>query len=150
MWGLQELPFPEPVSWLAWTPATSAFLALAALALAWWGWRRVRAWRGAAYRRDALARLRALERAPGGLAEVPSLLRATALSAFPRDEIASLRGEAWKGFLNRTGGGFDDEAGAWLDRLPYQPDAADAVPADVAARLIHASRRWIRIHRAEP
>ncbi len=148
MWGLKELPLPEPASWL---PATPGWLVVGAIVLAivgWLAWRRWRAWQRERYRREALARIEAMRGAVGALAELPLVLRTTALAAFPRDEVASLRGDDWVTWLNRNGARFEPADAEWLDCLPYDASAADRLPADMAARLLEASRAWVRSHRA--
>lgn len=148
MWGLKELPLPEPVSWF---PATPGWLAVGAfvLALAVWGAVRARRrWQRQRYRREALRRLEHMRTEPGALAELPLVLRATALSAFPREEVASLRGRAWVAWLNANGGRFEPADSEWLDRLPYADGAVTDLEADVAARLLTASRHWVERHDA--
>lgn len=148
MWGLKELPLPEPVSMV---PATAGWLVVAAGvvallgALGWWRWR---VWQRKRYRREALRRLDAIEAERNAFRDLPLVLRMTALAAFPRDEVASLTGEAWVSWLNRNGGRFDPNVAGLLDRLPYDPEAATEVSAQVAAALLGASRAWVEGHRA--
>ena len=149
MWGLKELPLPEPISWF---PATAGWLVVGAVllailaGLAWWRWR---AWRRERYRRDALVRIDAMRGGAGGaLVELPLVLRSTALAAFPREEVAGLRGGAWVAWLNENGGRFDPADAESLDLLPYDPRAAGHLTSDVAARLVDASRAWVKGHRA--
>lgn len=148
MWGLKELPLPEPVSWL---PATPGWLAVGAVVVAlvgWLLWRRVRAWQRERYRREALARIDAMRSGSAPLRELPTVLRATALAAFPRAEVASLRGSAWIAWLNENGARFEPDDDARLDGLPYEPEAAERLPPEVAARLLRVSRAWVRGHSA--
>ena len=148
MWGLKELALPEPVSWF---PATAGWLVVGAVLLAilgvlvWWRWR---AWQRERYRREALARIDAMRGSAEGLAPLPLVLRATALAAFPRTEVAGLRGGAWVAWLNENGGRFDPADAENLDRLPYDPRAASDLAPDDAVRLVDASRAWVKGHRA--
>ena len=148
MWGLKELPLPEPVSWF---PATAGWLFVGAVllailgGLAWWRWR---AWQRERYRRDALARIDAMRGAAKALALLPLVLRSTALAAFPREEVASLRGRAWVAWLNENGGRFDPADAERLDLLPYDQRVANDLEPDVAARLVDASRAWVKGHHA--
>jgi len=148
MWGLKELPLPEPVSWMPSAPGWWVVGALLLAVVAWLGWRGWRARQRARYRRDALARLDAMGDAPEALAELPLVLRATALAAFPRDEVAGLRGRAWVAWLNGHGGRFEPADADRLDALPYDPRVAGELPRDAAARLIAASRAWVKGHDA--
>ena len=151
---LHDIVVPPPVPW--WPPAPGWWvigtLALVLGAIA--AWRAWTAWRAAAYRRAALAELRALEaRAadPGqreaALRELPALVKRTALAAFPRRVVASLSGAAWLGFLDRTGrtDGFTHGRGQVLGGLAYDPAAAhmDATATDELFRLV---RTWVGTH----
>ncbi len=148
MWGLKELLPPEPISWY---PATSGWLVVFAIVLLVVGWlcrRGLRARQRQRYRREALARVEAMRGAPHTLVELPLVLRAAALAAFPRDEVASLRGSDWVAWLNENGAHLEPGDAEWLDRLPYETNATDLLPADVAARLVDAGCNWVRNHRA--
>jgi hypothetical protein len=144
---LGDIETPPPVSML---PATSAWAVVAALVLALlglglWAWLRHR--RATAYRRAALAELHDLAPAlvaddPAALARLATLLRRTALVAFPRAEVATLAGPDWLAFLARTGADFGP-AGPALAAAPYtRPPAFDGKAA------LAAARRWIRHHHA--
>lgn len=148
MWGLKEMAMPEPISWFPATPGWLVLLAIALMLLGWLGWRRVRAWRRERYRREALARIDALRAAPDRLAELPIVLRATALTAFPREEVASLRGSAWVSWLNENGGRFEPADAECLDRLPYDGRTAASLAPEASARLLAASRAWVKGHHA--
>ncbi len=82
------------------------------------------------------------------LAEIPALLKRTALAVFPRADVAGLSGEAWLGFLDASAGStdFSSGPGRLLADLPYSPAAASP-PADQMRELLKISRRWIRRHR---
>lgn len=100
--------------------------------------------------RDAQARTHA----PNALtpdAAMAVLLKRTALTAYTREQVASLTGPAWFAFLDNTGGTrFSDGLGAALARANYHCDsgsgerAASECIADVANEI----RRWIAQHRA--
>jgi len=148
MWGLKELPLPEPVSWLPATPGWLVVGAILLATLAAFAWLRWRAWQRQRYRREALARIAAIGAGAEALAELPLVLRATALAAFPRDEVASLRGAIWVEWLNENGGRFDLADAECLDLLPYDPDTARDLSPLVATRLVAASRAWVKGHHA--
>lgn len=138
---------PDAVSWLPQTPG-------------WWivlGWslgcglllirhRRRRAAKNR-YRRAAEAELDAIaivsDSDPLHAAEaIAELLKRTALSAFPRDRVATLTGPEWAAFLVRSAGNDESIAAvaARLSEAAYRPDAD-------GRQLIEAARRWIRRHR---
>ena len=121
MWGLKELPLPEPVSWWPQTLGWYILGLLLLLALAWFGWRLWQRYRRNAYRREGLAELDDIATDPEGLRRLPYLLRKSALAAVPRSEVAALRGGDWIAWLNRSAGSelFTDSDGQMLDRLAF-------------------------------
>lgn len=149
--GLQDLAVPPPPSWLppegpGWV--LPGLLLLAALA---WAGRRIGHWRRRTrYRREALAELDALAKAPAGpqaLLAISALLKRTALVAYPREAVASLAGTAWRDFLCASGApGFADAACDPLFESAYR--AHCATDARERAALLGAARQWIRAHRA--
>ncbi len=154
--GLHEIRLPEPVSWLPQTVGWYALLGLVLLALVWWGYARWRQFTANRYRRLALAELTRLagelER-PGQRAQVlcrvPGLLKRTALSAFPRTQVASLTGEKWLAFLDRTmrGKEFAEGPGRLLRELAYMPSShVEKLPKERIAELLGLARRWIERH----
>jgi hypothetical protein len=144
---LGDIAAPPPVSMLpaTWGWAVLAALVLALLALGLRVW--LRHYRATAYRRAALAELRGHAPAltandPVALARLATLLRRTALAAFPRPEVATLAGPDWLAFLARTGADFGP-AGPALAAAPYTTP-----PAFDGAAALAAARRWIRHHHA--
>ncbi len=102
---------------------------------------------------DAQARTKAPDALTpdAALAAMAVLLKRTALTAYAREQVASLTGPAWFAFLDNTGGTrFSDGLGAALARANYHCDsgsgerAASECIADVASEI----RRWIVQHRA--
>ena len=148
MWGLQELPLPDAVGWVPLAPGWYIVLTLAVGLIAWWARRRYLAWRLDAYRRAALVELQQM-RDPESLRVLPQLLRGAALAAFPRAQVASLRGNAWIAWLNGTAGRdlFLDGDAATLDALVYSRDTVQP-SAEETARLRDAASQWMRHHRA--
>lgn len=146
MWGLQELPLPDPI---AYTPQTLGWLivALALIALlAWLAWRWRRAWLRDAWRREAIAQLDAIEADPGRLHELPRILRRSALQVAPRVSVASLRGDAWIAWLNDCAGQpvFAPDDALRLDELAYGGGTQAAGAMQDHRRLIDSGRRWLR------
>lgn len=135
---LEPVPEPTPVS--LWPQTTGwIWLGLALLAAAVWIVRRWRRQRHAnAYRRAALQEIATAGNNPAVVAQI---LRRTALSAFPRSEVAGLHGEDWLSFLDRTygGNGFLQGPGRLLAVAPYAQSVEAADLAPLAAE-------WVRRH----
>jgi hypothetical protein len=100
------------------------------------------------YRRDAMARLEQIAASAGddpsaAAAQIAVLLKQAALAAYPRADVASLYGEDWARFLNKSASNdpLVEEASMRLATASYRPDAD-------GRELVSPARRWIRIHRA--
>jgi hypothetical protein len=150
--GLIDIPLPQPVSlWPQTWPLRIAIAVLLATAIVV-VWRAVHHWRVNRYRRDALAELKRIERtfdpdaAPAEFsARLSTLVRRTALAAFPRETIAPLAGLDWLAFLDRSSSGlqFSCGPGRLLASAPYQSTAPSSAELRSLADLV---RRWIRGH----
>ena len=142
---LQKLePIPEPAPLSLW-PQTAGWiwLGLFLLILLILGVRRwLQCRRANAYRRAALAEIDSAGKDPVVIA---TILRRTALAAFPREQVAALHGESWLQFLDRSygGQGFTQGPGRALTIAPYREDAD-------AAGLQPLVIEWIKQHRVEP
>jgi hypothetical protein len=154
--GLADVVVPDPVSWLpqawGWRVLAGALL-VAAVVLAF---RWVRRYLANRYRREALDECAALEASlesesgrAAALAELAVLLKRTALSAWPRAEVASLSGAAWIDFLRRHGGRarVDEPMARLLDAAEYEPAALASVSTQEAHACARATRNWIECHR---
>ena len=123
---------PAPGWWIVGVAAlaTMAILAVAAIARH----------RRNAYRREALGQLDTVD--PGSISTV---LKRTALAAWPREQVAALTGTAWLAFLDRTGRTtvFTAGDGRHIETLAFGGvvDVASANAARDAARI------WVRGHR---
>ncbi|OIQ94203.1 hypothetical protein GALL_238320 [mine drainage metagenome] len=149
---LRDIHLPAPVSW--WPPAPGWWLLAAILllsALGLYGWQRRR--RRNRWRRIALGeleRLRALQTARQAqpeilLGELSILLRRSALSCFPREQVASLHGERWLAFLDRSlgeGAIFQSGDGHLLTIAPYLKNAA--INESSLLALFALGERWLK------
>lgn len=108
-----------------------------------------RAWQREA--RAELARLRSqmgTVRVSDSLSGVSRLVRRVALAARPREDVASLQGDAWLTVLDDIGGNsqFSNGFGQLLEQGPYQPDPQlddhdlEAL-MDVVAQLIDSAEK---------
>ena len=130
---------PPPVSMAPQTAgwAVLALLVLCGLVYALWTYRDYR--QRNAYRRAALV---ALDGAGDDASAIAAVLRRAALVAYPRSEVASLSGDDWLSFLDRSGrmSGFREGAGRVLVTAPY---AGVGKPAPELSGL---ARTWITKH----
>jgi Ca-activated chloride channel family protein len=147
--GLIDISLPVPIGLWPQTWPLRIVLVMAAAALVSGIWWFIRSWHRNRYRREALAELDRIESATDGAASdtsaaLASLVRRTALAAFPREQVASLAGPAWMAFLDRTAStrDFSEGAGQALEVGAYRP-----APGDPHA-LAGAARRWIKAHHA--
>lgn len=145
--NLNDIVAPAPVGWWPLAPgwyllAVLLLFVLAYLGLHWWlTWRRNR------YRRTALNELHSI--GEQRLRELPALLKRTALTCWPRGQVAALSGPEWHRFLDETAGKtlFTGDAGQTLDQLAYagrsQPELSEAEIKSV----VGAADYWLRNHR---
>ncbi len=140
---LHDIVMPEPV---AMTPQTIGWVVVAAWLAALLIISAVHAglrWRRNRYRREAV---QALDRLRGDKQAAPAIaliVKRTALTAYPRADVAQLYGAEWAAFLRRTVPK-DSKVDRHADELAmaaYRPDID-------AAALIDPARRWVRAHRA--
>jgi hypothetical protein len=154
--NLHEILLPEPVSWMPQTIGWYAVFGIILIVTGWWGYRRLRRFRTNRYRRLALAELTVIERElqqpeirTKALAKIPVLLKRTALSAYPRTDVADLSGEKWLAFLDKTMGGreFREGEGHLLPELAYAPGARISKLSDeMIGKLLELVRLWIKRH----
>lgn len=144
---MHPLVVPQPVAWLPATPGWWVLLSwVAAVVAIFAAHLRTRRQRNR-YRREAGALLDdiagwAADEPSRAAGEIASLLKRTALAAYPRERVAGLHGEAWARFLVASSG--DDKA----IRASADDLAAAAFRPDVDGRkLVAPARRWIRRHR---
>ncbi|MGX2038666.1 DUF4381 domain-containing protein [Methylocaldum sp. MU1018] len=124
---LRDIHLPDPIGW--WPPAIGWWIVLAAslllIAAAAWA---IRRWRQSTVAKLALRELNALHADPTlatteKLKRLSALLRRASLSAYPREDVAGLTGEAWLEWLDRPLGRprFSQGAGRVLLDTPYRP-----------------------------
>lgn len=151
--GIEEVHLPETVSWWPQTIGWKVLGLLLLIAVAYWLSVQAKKWWRNRYRRDALSRLASLEQRADEWQQVvrqlPFLLKATALQAYPRSDVAQLSGTQWLEFLDSQfeGPAFRDGPGQGLLEIAYQPESQWRLSQLDAESLISLSRRWIREHR---
>lgn len=157
--ALKDIHLPEAIA--VWPPALGWWLLCAILLLAlvlglYYG---LKSYRKQAYRRVALKALVQLEqdymRSACSLlndhsleSSLVHLLKRTALSAYPRCDVARLIGDEWLHFMDNKAGmnAFNTELGRHLlaNRFAPQPQRLDA---STASQLLQITKQWIKKHR---
>jgi hypothetical protein len=149
----------EPAATGFWPPAHGVWI-FVGLALLWTVVGGVIAWsryRQNAYRRAGMRELdeiRAGLRTRGGektaILAVSVLLKRVALTAFPREQVASLSGKKWLSFLDATmAGGQFATVGKILSEGVYHPAGGDIdIPTRHVEELCDLAARWIQAHRS--
>lgn len=149
---LHPLREPELIGWWPLAPGWWVLIALLLLVLAataYWLWRR---YQRRAYRRQAERQLAALlstyqddADSKAFVARVNSLLKATALVAYPRRTVAAVSGEQWLALLNDTlaHSGTDHTFTAEFAEAGYRPGP----PATDPEQLHQLALAWIRHHK---
>jgi hypothetical protein len=82
---------------------------------------------------------------------IPELLKRTALSAWPRRDVAALSGTDWHRFLDRTAATdrFCSGTGEILDRFAYGGGKGASAGDDAVAAVFEASEFWLKRHKRE-
>lgn len=145
---MHGLVMPEPVAWLPETPGWWIVLGWLLAVLLLVAWQFIKRRQRNRYRRDALTELKSIAARPElGPAEsaqrIATLLKRTALAAYPREDVAALYGADWAQFLKESAGNDPQVADAadMLAAAAYRPDIDGGV-------MVEPARRWIRLHRA--
>lgn len=155
---LHDVIVPPATPW--WPPAPGWYWVLGVLVVAivvgavklflWWQHNR--------YRREALAEWRRHEAKlndPGqraaALVALVELLKRTALTVFPREQVAALTGPAWHAFLDRTGAtnGFSSGLGGMLENAAYDTRTAGGLQETRVREAAVLVRHWIVHHRVK-
>lgn len=158
--NLNDIIVPEPVPF--WPPApgwTISGLILLSFLIPWLiqAWRRYQA---DSYRREALRQadsIHQLDDPQVQLIRLLDLLKRTALTAYPREQVAALSGEAWWTFLSSksltgqaesiTGeADFSPAFRQQLDDVLYNPAAARETSKQVSEQFLRSVKAWIKQH----
>jgi hypothetical protein len=150
--GIEEISLPEAIS--LW-PSAPGWQILGLIVLAWLlrqAVRWIRHWWQNRYRREALRQIDQMQRqAPQRdvVVQLPFYLKATALQAYPREQVASLSGRDWLVFLDAhyTGPSFSSPIGEKLLSISYLPEEQWQLDDATVSKLIQMSRQWITLHR---
>jgi hypothetical protein len=152
---LRDIAEPAAVSWWPLAPGWWVILAFVAIAIVFFTARIFLQWKANAYRRAALRELETLTT----VTEIHQLLKRTAIAAFPRDQVASLSGQAWCDWLGRTANidlspSFAQmmAVGVYRDARPSDPAASERAASEGAASERGETARfaadWIKHHQS--
>lgn len=151
--ALQELPLPQPVSYMPQTAGWWIVGGILLLLVLWIMWRGHKRHLANRYRVEALAELERIEleiaQTPQralAATRLPALIKRVALCSAPRADVASLSGKEWLAWLDRSlpQAGFLDAPGWLLPQLAY--GVAPNADAHELHALLALTRRWIRDH----
>ena len=151
---LHDVVLPAPVPWWPLAPGWYVVGAILLIMLGTGTWRWWRHWRSQAYRRAALAELKKWETgrdedealAAKDVAQLAALLRRTALSVLPREQVAGLPESAWKAVLNQALPGSRPDSWGWLS-AEYRADGS--LSGEQSREVLAEVRHWLRHHRFE-
>jgi hypothetical protein len=145
------LRFVVPSAYVArwgadWTPQTVGWyviFAITGVLILWMIIRSLRRWLANAYRRQALRELTVVPPE-----QLSTLLKRTALAAWPREKVASLSGEAWLRFLDESGGSdaFQRSPANRVEEITLRPASLSSEDEHLLRAAVSA---WIRRHRVQ-
>jgi len=151
--NLNDIVVPPEVALWPLAPGWYVLAGILVLGLVWQAWRYWRQWKKNRYRATALITLSEVraKRDRDALSQIPELLKRTALSGWPRRQVAALSGIQWHQFLDRTAATdrFGAGAGSILDRLAYaggEDLAGNDAEIDV---VLEAAEFWLKHHNAD-
>ena len=144
--GISEVIPPEAISWLPAAPAWRVLGVVALVFLLWRVFKRVQQWWHNRYRREACRQLSRLDTDHGApLQAIANVLKATALAARPRAEIAQVSGGAWVEWLNaEVPDTFSKQSAEMLASTQYRKAAPEPEQLET---LRSECLQWIAQHR---
>ena len=141
--NLHDFYQPPPPAWTPQTIGWYVVFAVIALLAMWIIIHSLRRWLANGYRREALRELALLQPE-----QFSTLLKRTALSAWPRDKVASLSGEAWLNFLNESAenNSFHQTPGNRIEEIALR---SQTLSGEDERTLRKITAEWIRRHRVQ-
>ena len=157
--NLNDIVMPASVGWWPLAGGWYVLAAVVLILLTWFIIKSVRDWKANAYRRAALLELKSLVDNAGdegsraaGLRKLPALLKRTALSVYPREDVAGLTGDDWFRFLNSkvSKPSFSPQAFDLLNRVAYTTGNLGDIGDDAVKSLVDACESWLEHHSNKP
>ena len=141
--NLHDFYQPPPPAWTPQTIGWYVVFAVIALLAMWMTIHTLRRWLANRYRREALRELALLQPE-----QFSTLLKRTALSAWPREKVASLSGEAWLNFLNESAenNSFHQTPGNRIEEIALR---SQTLSGEDERTLRKITAEWIRRHRVQ-
>ena len=153
--NLNDIVLPEFADWWPLASGWYFLLGLLLIVLVWFIYTSIQRRINDRYRRTALHQLQLLaqdidraDKRDFALRQVPILLKRTALTAYPRRQLASLTGKRWHDFLNSkvSTPSFTESSCYSLDNISYSVGNLDTVNAEAASELLKACKHWLKHH----
>jgi hypothetical protein len=158
--NLNNIVLPEAVGWWPLASGWYFLLGLLLIVLTWFTYTTIKNRTNNRYRRAALHQLELLsqeinktDKRDSVLRQIPILLKRTALTVYPRRQLASLTGKSWHDFLNSkvSTPSFTESSCNSLDSISYSVEDLDTVDAEAASELLKACKHWLKHHQpADP
>ena len=158
--NLNDIVLPEAVGWWPLASGWYFLLGFLLIILVWFIYTSIKHRINNRYRRTALHQLQLLapevnkaDKRDSVLRQIPILLKRTALTAYPRRQLASLTGKNWYDFLNSKVGTppFTESICNSLDNISYSVGSLDSVDTEAASELMKACKHWLKHHQpADP
>jgi hypothetical protein len=156
--NLNAIVLPAPVDWWPLANGWYVVFGIVLIVIGWFAYRSVQAWIANRYRRAALQKLQLLAEniknevnRDSSLRQIPILLKRTALSAYPREQVASLAGKDWFDFLNSSvrNPSFTESTIVTLDRVSYSCGELNEIDTNSITALLNASKQWLKYHQTK-
>lgn len=153
--NLNDIVLPEAATWWPLANGWYFLFGLLLVFLAWFIYTSIQHRIKNRYRRAALHQLHLLAqevnktgKRDSVLRQIPILLKRTALTAYPRRQLASLTGKSWHDFLNSKSGTpwFTESICHSLDHISYSVGNLDTVDAEAVSELLKACKHWLKHH----
>ena len=140
---LHDFYQPPPPAWTPQTIGWYVVFAILALLVIWMTIHSLCRWLANRYRREALRELALLQPE-----QFSTLLKRTALSAWPREKVASLSGEAWINFLNESAknNSFHQIPGNRIEEIALRSQTLSSEDEQTLRKI---TAEWIRRHRVQ-
>jgi len=150
--GIAEVQLPDEISWLPQTTAWKVLFLVLLIAFGYGLFKRFTRWQANTYRRQALKQLDSFSIScmefEGVLEQLPKILKATALQAYPRSNVAQLSGQQWLEFLDQQypSSHFNSDIGRQLLAVSYENQSHWQVEPEQVKALIAAVALWVENH----